>query len=85
MRVHISIYLYLSESESESPYVVSDSLRPHGVYGPWNSPGQHTGMGFLSLSPADLPYLCYFAIFLIIRTLEECLGHDRNTINNIVH
>ena len=25
-------------AESESPSVVSDSLRPHGLYSPWNSP-----------------------------------------------
>ena len=24
--------------------VVSDSLRPHGLYSPWNSPGQNTGV-----------------------------------------
>ena len=30
---------------SESRSVVSDSLRPHGLYSPWNSPGQNTGMG----------------------------------------
>ena len=35
--------------ESESPSVVSDSLRPHGLYSPWNSPGQNTGMGSLCL------------------------------------
>ena len=29
--------------------VVSDSLRPHGLYSPWNSPGQNTGVGSLSL------------------------------------
>ena len=29
-------------SESESLSVVSDSLRPHGPYSPWNSPGQNT-------------------------------------------
>ena len=29
--------------------VVSDSLQPHGLYSPWNSPGQNTGMGSLSL------------------------------------
>ena len=29
----------------ESRSVVSDSLRPHGLYSPWNSPGQNTGMG----------------------------------------
>ena len=36
-------------SESESCSVVSDSLRPHGLYGPWNAPGQNTGVGSLSL------------------------------------
>ena len=25
--------------------VVSDSLWPHGLYSPWNSPGQNTGVG----------------------------------------
>ena len=34
---------------SESRSVVSDSLRPHGLYSPWNSPGQNTGVGSLSL------------------------------------
>ena len=29
--------------------VLSDSLRPHGLYSPWNSPGQDAGMGSLSL------------------------------------
>ena len=26
-----------------------DSLRPHGLYSPWNSPGHNTGVGSLSL------------------------------------
>ena len=39
--------------ESESRSVVSDSLRPHGLYNPWNSPGQNTKAGIPSL--ADLP------------------------------
>ena len=34
---------------NESHSVVSDSLRPHGLYSPWNSPGQNTGFGSLSL------------------------------------
>ena len=34
--------------------VVSNSLQPHGLYSPWNSPGQNTGMGRLP-SPEDLP------------------------------
>ena len=33
----------------ESSSVVSDSLRPHGLYSPWNSPGQNKGVGSLSL------------------------------------
>ena len=35
--------------ESESLSVVSDSLWSHGLYSLWNSPGQNTGMGNLSL------------------------------------
>ena len=34
---------------SESSSVVSDSLPPYGLYSPWNSPGQNTGVGSLSL------------------------------------
>ena len=30
------------------------SLQPHGL-SPWNSPGQNTGMGSLSLLQGDLP------------------------------
>ena len=33
----------------ESLSVVPNSLRPHGLYSPWNSPGQNTGVGSLSL------------------------------------
>ena len=32
---------------------MSDSLWPHGLYSPWNSSGQNTGV--TSLSPGDLP------------------------------
>ena len=37
------------KSESESHSVMSNSLRPHGLYSQWNSPGQNTGVGSLSL------------------------------------
>ena len=33
------------ESESESHSVMSNSSRPYGLYSPWNSPGQNTGVG----------------------------------------
>ena len=37
------------ERESESYSVLSYSLQPHGLYSPWNSPGQNTGVGSLFL------------------------------------
>ena len=42
-------------SESESHSVVSDSLRPRGLYSPWNSPGQNTGVDSLSLLQGVFP------------------------------
>ena len=41
--------------KSESRSVVSDSLRPLGLYSPWNSPGQITGVGSLSLLQGIFP------------------------------
>ena len=40
---------------SESCSVVTDSLRPNGLYSPWNSPGQNTGVGNLSLLQGIFP------------------------------
>ena len=40
---------------STSLSVVSDSLRGHGPYNPWNSPGQNTGAGSLSLFQEIFP------------------------------
>ena len=34
---------------SKSRSVVSDSLWPHGLFSPWNSPGPNTGVGIPSL------------------------------------
>ena len=42
-------------SESESRSIVFDSLRPHGLYSPWNSPGQDTGVGSLFLLKGIFP------------------------------
>ena len=49
----ISVVLHVLWSESRS--VVSDSLRPHGRYSPWNSQGQNTGVGSLSLLQGIFP------------------------------
>ena len=40
---------------SESHSVVSDSLWPHGLYSPWNSPGQNTAVGSRSLLQRIFP------------------------------
>ena len=40
---------------SESFSVVSDSLRPHGLYSSQNSPGQNTGVGSLSILQGIFP------------------------------
>ena len=41
--------------ESESHSVLSDSLRPHGLCSPRDSPGQNTGVGSLSLLQEIFP------------------------------
>ena len=40
---------------SESRSVVPSFLWPHGLYSPWNSPGQNTGVGSHSLLQGILP------------------------------
>ena len=46
---------------SGSRSVVSDSLPPRGLYSPWNSPGQNTGVSSLSLLqgifPTQVPHI----------------------------
>ena len=44
-----------SESETKRCSVVSGSLQPCGLYSPWNSPGQNTGVGSLSLLQGIFP------------------------------
>ena len=40
---------------SESRSIVSNSLPPHGLYSSWNSPGQNTRVGSLSLLQGIFP------------------------------
>ena len=54
---------------------MSDSLQPHGIYSPWTSPGQNTGMGSLSLLQG---------IFLT-QGLNSCLPSCRQTIYHLSH
>ena len=43
------------QKNSESLSVMSDSLRPHGLYSPWDSPGHITGVGSFSLIQRIFP------------------------------
>ena len=52
-KVGIELVVLFTESESHS--VVSNSLWPHGLYSPWNSPGQNTGVDSLFLLQGILP------------------------------
>ena len=54
LRLRVTTPLSLSEV-SESRLVVSNSLRPHGLYSPWNSPGQNIGVRGLSLLQGIFP------------------------------
>ena len=51
---HMNIYIvhswyFLKVSKCESHAIVSDSFWPHGLYSPWNSPGQNTEVGSFAL------------------------------------
>ena len=61
--------------ESESHSVLSDSLRPHGLHSPWNSPGQNTGVGSHSLLQGILP----------TQRLNSDLRHCRRILHQLSH
>ena len=48
-------YRFNRDCESESQSVMSDSLWLHGLHSPWNSPGQNTRVGSLSLLQGIFP------------------------------
>ena len=47
--------IYTEVKWSERCTVTFGSLWPHGLYSPWNSPGQNTGVGSLSLLQGIFP------------------------------
>ena len=62
-------------SESGSHSVVCDSLRPHGLYSPWTSPGQNTGVGGLSLLQGVFPTQGWNPGLLHCRRILHQLSH----------
>ena len=61
--------------QSESRSVVSESLQPHGLYRPWNSPGQNIGVGSISLLQGIFP----------TQGLDPGLPHCRQILYQLSH
>ena len=55
--------------------VASDSSCPHGLYSPWNSPGQNTGVGCQSLLQGIFP----------TQGLNPDLSHCRSILYQLSH
>ena len=49
------LFIDIYKSEKQSYSVVSDFLQPHGLYIPWNSPGQNSLTGSCSLLQGIFP------------------------------
>ena len=66
----------VTESESTSHSVVSDSLQPHELYSPWNSPGQNPGVGSCFLLQGIFPAQRSNPGFLHCRWILYQLSHQ---------
>ena len=65
---------------SESCSVMSSSLWPHGLYSPWNSLGQNTGVGSRSLlRPANPGIKPRSPVLQVDSLLSEPPGKPKNT------
>ena len=56
-QVFLLCHLNIIKMICESCLVVSNSLRPRGLYSPWSSPGQNSGVGSCFLSQGIFPGL----------------------------
>ena len=55
--------------------LVSNSLQPHGLYSPWSSPGQNTGVGSISFLQGIFP----------TQGSHPCLPHCRRILYQLSH
>ena len=74
-----------TKHESESHTVVSDSLWPHGLYSPWNSPGQNTGLGILSPFQGIFPIQGLNPGLLRCRRILYQLSYQGSLIQNMAN
>ena len=75
MKQPLKFGVFIEASESESHSVVSNSLRPHRLYSPWNSPGQNTRVGSHSLLQGIFP----------TQGLKRGLPHCRQILYQLSH
>ena len=79
--------LFSNEVKWKSHSVVSNSLWSHGLYSPWNSPGQNTGVGSLSLLQGIFPIQgsnqvsCIAGGFFTSWAAREALSLETHTWN----
>ena len=74
-----------NQSESESHSVMSDALRPHRLYSPWNSPDQNTGVSSLSLLQGIFPtqganpglWQCRRILYQLSHRLSQIIVNDQ--------
>ena len=71
--IHLFFSCCISRCVSHSG--MSNSLRPHGLYSPWNSPCQNTGVGSLSLLQGIFP----------TKGLNPGLSHCRRILYQLSH
>ena len=62
-----------------------DSLRPHGLYSPWNSPGQNTAAGSLSLLQGIFPTQGSNLGLLHCRRILYQLSHKGSPISSLLN
>ena len=63
---------------------MSDSLQPHGLYSPWNSPAQNTGVGSLFLLQGIFPTQELNWVLLHCRQILYQLSYEGSPLNNTV-
>ena len=80
-KVELLLSAVQSTNESESHSVVFDSLQPHGLYSPWNSPGQNIGAGSHSLLQGIFPTQGPNPGLSYCRRILYSLSHQGSPIN----
>ena len=73
--IHILHAYYEVKVKVKSLSVVSNSMWPHGLYSLWNSPGQNTGVGSLSLLHGIVP----------TQGPNPCLPHCKQILYQLSH